>query len=306
MAGLIHGLQHKRLGNNVTVIEQDPASERSSHQAGIGFGPSVGEFLRRYDATGLTPAFTCHHNHVAYRTRKDFLVTKGTRNLTSWGYLYRIMRANYDGFASSACPQPPPPREGDGEAAYLTGKRVTGLEYNTTKQTVTVQYEDVISGRQDTIEAELVLGADGVNSTVRRLLHGPNPQKQYAGYVSWRGTVPEKFVSGETARYFADHISFNLLKRSYIIWYAVRTFALFPLTIMVITDVVQHDNSYVIPTDDGDFGAGERLLNFVWYTHLAEGSDEMKEVFVCTRRVLHPPLSHCSAARYTPWGRPLG
>ena len=213
----MHGLQHKRLGNNVTIIEQDASSSRSSHHAGIGFGPNVEEFLRRYDATGLPPAFTCHRRRVAYRTRQDFLTTKGDHNLTSWGYLYRILRANYDGFASKACPRPPAPREGDGKAVYLTGRRVTGLLY--TKESIAVQYEDVASGKQDTIDAELVLGADGVNSTVRRLLHGPNPQKRYAGYVSWRFTVPQKLVSEETTRYFADNISFNFLKRSYIVWY---------------------------------------------------------------------------------------
>ena len=112
-----------------------------------------------------------------------------------------------------------------------------------TKSWELVYSHDPAEGLNGT-EAELVLGADGVNSTVRRLLHGPNPQKRYAGYVSWRFTVPQKLVSEETARYFADNISFNFLKRSYIVWYVcpLRTCvyiwtSLFLLANVLVTNV---------------------------------------------------------------------
>ena len=40
----------------------------------------------------------------------------------------------------------------------------------------------------DEVEADLLIGADGLHSVVRRQLHGETPVR-YAGYTSWRGVV---------------------------------------------------------------------------------------------------------------------
>lgn len=42
--------------------------------------------------------------------------------------------------------------------------------------------------------------------------------KWYAGYVAWRGTIPEKFVSKETVEYLSDHVSLQFSKRTYLLW----------------------------------------------------------------------------------------
>jgi 2-polyprenyl-6-methoxyphenol hydroxylase-like FAD-dependent oxidoreductase len=47
------------------------------------------------------------------------------------------------------------------------------------------------------IEANIVIGADGASSTVRRLLL-PEVDRTYAGYVAWRGTVKESLLPEET------------------------------------------------------------------------------------------------------------
>ncbi|KAI0913937.1 FAD binding domain protein [Ustulina deusta] len=188
LAGLMQGIQLKRQGANVTILEQDNQSERSSHEAGVGFGQNVEEFLRRFDATGRNISITAL-------------------------LLYRILRANFDHLVSTACPEPPQPSSEDGNAIYLTGKRVIGLEYS--HGTVKVYFEDVHSGKQETIDADLVIGADGVHSTVRKLVHAPT-LKHYAGYVSWRGSVPEKLVSEDTAKYFENRLVFDLMSRTYI------------------------------------------------------------------------------------------
>lgn len=41
-----------------------------------------------------------------------------------------------------------------------------------------------------TVDADLVIGADGIRSTVRTLLKGDAPTR-YAGYMIWQGTIPE-------------------------------------------------------------------------------------------------------------------
>ncbi|KAK7753867.1 hypothetical protein SLS62_004233 [Diatrype stigma] len=170
-----------------------------------------------------------------------------------------ILRANFDGLASTACPNPPLAAEGDGSTAYLTGKRVTALQYTT--ETITVNCVDIHGGRQESMEADLVIGADGIHSTVRRLVDAP-VTKQYAGYVAWRGTIPENSVSKETVEYLSDHLSLQFSKRTYLV-------------------------CYIIPTDAGNFEPGKRLLNWVWYYNLAQDSAEMTDIFTDITGKLH-------------------
>ncbi|MGW0909040.1 FAD-dependent monooxygenase [Streptomyces sp. NPDC002853] len=48
----------------------------------------------------------------------------------------------------------------------------------------------VRTGDGDTIEADLVVGADGINSAVRTALFPAHPQPTYAGFTAWRLVVP--------------------------------------------------------------------------------------------------------------------
>lgn len=174
-------------------------------------------FLAQYDDTGRTSSWAADTLHIAYRRWPSLYRGPISYKTTSWGLLYRILRANFDGFASEACPAPPPARQGDGEAVYLIGKQVTDMRYVAGK--VTVCYSDVAGREPDgELEADLVIGADGLHSTVRDIVKA-SAVKEYSGYVSWRGTVPEKELSKGTADYFINGFSFNVLSRSYIIWY---------------------------------------------------------------------------------------
>lgn len=225
----MHGIQHKRQGNNVLILEQDPHTERGSHAAGIAFSTNLDEFLRAYDTTGQRTCMSSPNTHISWRRHTKVLRIPVPRNLTSWGLLYRILRANLDGLASAAaCPDPPPaPQQqqqpGDGRAEYRAGKRVTGLEC--TGEHVTVRYVDVAdpSGGEESVVADLVIGADGIQSTVRRLVGAPLT-REYAGYVVWRAVVPEKAVSGETSEFFADGLCFEMLKGSYMVWYVLSSY----------------------------------------------------------------------------------
>ncbi|KAK4157188.1 zeaxanthin epoxidase, chloroplastic [Chaetomidium leptoderma] len=237
LAGLFHGLYLKRHGSDVVILEQDPRAIRSSHQAGIAFGPAVEEILAKYDDTAMQSCTPSVATRFAYRKRPNFKDLNIIRHLTSWGLLYRILRANFDGLASDAVPNPPPPRKGDGKAEYRSGKKVTKLEYENGLVTVGFVGED---GTEETLKADLVIGADGVHSTVRTLLQAPTT-KEYSGYVAWRGTILEKDLPPETAAYFANRTCINLLKKTYIVCYA-------------------------IPPDTGTFHPSTRLLNWVWYS----------------------------------------
>jgi len=135
------------------------------------------------------------------------------RHLTSWGLLYRILRANFDGMMSDAVPNPPLPMPGDGEGAYLVGRRVTSLEPEHGMVKVGFITSD---GEEGFLYADLVIGADGVHSTIRNLVHA-QVTKEYSGYVAWRGTICECELVPATALYFADRTSLNFLSDTYVV-----------------------------------------------------------------------------------------
>jgi 2-polyprenyl-6-methoxyphenol hydroxylase-like FAD-dependent oxidoreductase len=136
--------------------------------------------------------------------------------MSNWGTLYLILRANFDGKTSDMMPNSPPSNEGDGKVAYRAGKRAVGLAYSKQDGIVNVEFEDVKSGERHTISAEIVIAADGVHSTVRKILHVPS-EKRYPGYIGWRGTVSERLLSPETVEYFSDRLNFSLMKGTYCI-----------------------------------------------------------------------------------------
>jgi 2,6-dihydroxypyridine 3-monooxygenase len=100
---------------------------------------------------------------------------------------------------------------------------------------------------------DLLVCADGIDSTSRqRLLPAVKPR--YAGYVAWRGTVPENELSAETFDRLRDAISYQLFQNSHIL-------------------------VYPIPSQSGSVEPGYRLMNFVWYRNVAEGT-ELEELMV--------------------------
>lgn len=216
IAGLLQGLQLKRNGANVVILEQDPSDDRHSHESGVQIGPSVVSLLEKYDATGRPSAVPARFLSVAWRKHLRIVNHPAPRHMSNWGTLYLILRANFDGKTSEMVPDSPPGRKGDGKVEYRPGKRATGLSYDKEMGIVHVQFEDVTTGEQDSISAEVVIAADGVHSTVRKILQVPS-NKKYSGYIGWRGTVPERLISPETVEYFSNRLNFSLMKGTYSI-----------------------------------------------------------------------------------------
>ena len=120
-------------------------------------------------------------------------------NLTTWNDLYYRLRANFDSFKSDFCPDPPICSGNKGRAKLDVGKKATNVVYK--DQLVEVEFADMSTGGSGVVEADLVIVADGANSTMRQRLL-PNVRHQYSGYVAWRGAVPEEDVSEETRKLF--------------------------------------------------------------------------------------------------------
>jgi 2-polyprenyl-6-methoxyphenol hydroxylase-like FAD-dependent oxidoreductase len=86
----------------------------------------------------------------------------------------------------------------------VTGAEVTG--YTEHPDGVTLHFADGTSE-----EGDLLIGADGVHSTVRTQLLGPQPP-DYTGYIAWRGhatMTPEEFPPGSFRALFGPGTRFT-------------------------------------------------------------------------------------------------
>ncbi len=83
---------------------------------------------------------------------------------------------------------------------------------------VTVRFSD-----GTTATADLLVGADGINSAVRRQLF-PDAKLRYAGYVSWRGivTAAREIAEGETSESLGCGSRFGIVPigQGRVYWYA--------------------------------------------------------------------------------------
>lgn len=140
--------------------------------------------------------------------------------MTSWGVIYHRLRANFDGYTSDFCPDAPKPAETDGNANFDGGKRVTNISLVPRNSDgvvlVEVTYEDINDGNAlRHVKADMVILADGASSRIRNNLF-PS-ERIYAGYVAFRGTVPEADVSEEAKKIFDPNLTYNTFKNGYIL-----------------------------------------------------------------------------------------
>lgn len=101
-------------------------------------------------------------------------------------------------------------------------------------------YPGVVTADGQRHHGDIVVGADGIRSTVRRQLM-PELRLDLASYVAWRGILPEDELTGMARSRLAEAITYTLLDRSHVLTYPI-----------------------VIP--GGDFG--RVLRNWVWYRNV--------------------------------------
>src|SRR6476620_2533615 len=242
MSGLFAGLQLRARGFAVDVYERVD-SELSGRGAGIVAQPVVTKTMR---ALGIDTADL----GVEMTTRK-ILDAEGRvvveahcpQTLTAWERLYRILR---DAFPV---------------AHYHRGIGLKSFEQ--TSRSVTAHFTD---GRS--MEADLLVGADGIRSTVRQQLL-PTLNPLYAGYVAWRSLLPEQAIPPAIHRELFEHMVFCLPPGEQFLGYPVAG-------------------------PDNDLRPGHRRLNVIWYRP-AEESTELQRLLTDESGVTHslsipPPL----------------
>ncbi len=207
-------------GHDVTVYERTPVplEERG---AGIGLLPMTSRYLRERAGVDVA-AISVATSHI--RTlRRDGSVSHEAAHrylFSSWNTIYREMLRCLD------------------PARYRLGRELVALDPLAPSVTFL---------RGDEITADLLVCADGVGSAARATFDAI-ARPQYAGYVAWRGVVPETELSAPTRAALGDAITYHVGANSHIL-------------------------VYPIPGRDGGVEPGERLVNIVWYRNYRAGDD---------------------------------
>ncbi len=249
VGGSIGGLTAASLlrdtGHDVTVYERSPVP---LEQRGAGIGLLEATYRYPVERAG-TELDAVSVETTAIRTlRRDGSVELEQEHrylFSSWNTIYRSL---FDDWC----------RHDPGQDRYRLGHAMSSFEDD--GSTVSVRFEN---GTEAVVD--LLVCADGVGSTGRRLLQ-PGAERRYAGYVAWRGTVPESELTRATVDRLGDAITYYVHVDSHIL-------------------------VYPIPSVEGDVEPGRRLINFVWYRNYAEG-DELDHLLTDrqgTRRELSIP-----------------
>jgi 2,6-dihydroxypyridine 3-monooxygenase len=220
LGGLTAALVLRDAGCDVRVFERS-ASALQARGAGIAALDVTLRYLT--ERGGLRPEDVCSSTDWIRFLGPDGGIEHEQRHrylFSSWNTIYRSLLPLFDA------------------DRYLLGREV--VSFDLYDHGVSVTLADGSHAR-----ADLLVCADGVGSAARaRLVPGVAPE--YAGYVAWRGTLPERDASPATRRALDDAITYQVLDGSHIL-------------------------VYPIPALDGSLLPGDRLINVVWYVNVAAG-----------------------------------
>jgi len=245
LTGLAAGILLQKIGWEVDIFERSPQN-LSDRGAGIVMQKETLELLRICGAkddsdVGVTLTYRKYLNANGSIASSDRM----PQLMTSWGLLYAWF-----------------------ERSFPAKNYHLGHEFDSVRQgnySVTSHFKDGME-----TEADLLVAADGFRSSIRGLLL-PEIQPKYAGYVAWRGVVPESELSADVLKVFDDNFTFFGMPESHIL-------------------------CYLIPSETGDTGVGQRRLNWVWYWNRTEAeldplltdANGLRRTYAIPPGTLHP------------------
>ena len=242
MSGLLSGLLLRRAGWAVDIYER-VETELSGRGAGI---VAQQELIARLRKLGLA----IDKLGVQISTRKILDVGGQLTHecscpqvLTAWERVYRLLR---DAFPA---------------ANYHRGLGLA--KFTQSSDGVRAYFSD-----GETVDAELLVGADGIRSTVRQQCL-PDVSPRYAGYSAWRALIAERDFPPDVHRELFEFMTFGLPPGEQFLGYPVAG-------------------------PDNDLRPGHRRYNVVWYRP-ADEATKLRWLLTDERGVVHtisipPPL----------------
>ncbi|HEY7657966.1 MAG TPA: FAD binding domain-containing protein [Burkholderiales bacterium] len=214
IGGLFAANWLRAIGWDVTVFER-VGDDLASRGAGIGTHEELRAVIQRLGLTVDETIGVWVHTRVCLERDGSVSHRLATSQLqSSWARVYRLLK---DAFPAGN---------------YRFGMALERIEQDAGG--VTAIFADGTRSRGD-----LLVGADGVYSTVRGLLL-PEAQPRYAGYVAWRGLVDEATFTPAAHKEIFE-----------------RYTMCFPEGEMMLC--------YPVPGRDNDTRPGRRAYNHIWY-----------------------------------------
>ena len=214
IGGLCAGIALQEKGHIVNIFER-AQGDMKDRGAGLVIQPDLMEYLIE---KGIAPrevfGVPATQRQVLDDNGHTALIYPNDTIFTSWNYLWRRLR-NF--FPSTN---------------YFNGFELDSIDHKIGSVTAIFK-----NGEART--ADLLIGADGLNSAVRDYL-APNIHPRFAGYVAYRGLIPESELTQEEVAFFGNKFSIYPYQNSQLL-------------------------CYIVPGANGELTAGKRLYNWVWY-----------------------------------------
>lgn len=214
LAGLAAALELSRLTTaEITVFEQT-AGRLEGRGAGIVMQPEIELLLSISRIPPATVSVPLTERQLLHRHSPPRVFTQ-PQTMTAWDTLYRTFRAALPG------------------VDYRQGSEVTAVTPG--EQGATLTLADGTTSNWD-----IVIGSDGIGSTVRQFVHPQHPA--YSGYVAWRGLELESDLPADLTGELTDRFT------------------------MFSANGVQF-LCYLVPGPGGETETGRRRVNWVWYAN---------------------------------------
>lgn len=217
LGGLFAGTLLRHIGWDVDIFERS-AHDLDSRGGGIVLQPDVVEVFRRIglDFGKISLGVPSIHRTVFNPDGRIRSKQYAPQTQTSWSLIYTTLRSAF------------------GDAHYHQAKVLTKVEQDAATRKVTAHFSD---GTHET--GDLLVGADGGNSAVRQQFW-PQQIPSYAGYLVWRGLIPEDEMPPVAREALHGDFGFANNAGSHIL-------------------------GYLVPGEHNDVRPGHRLYNWVWY-----------------------------------------
>jgi len=218
VGGLFAAAMLRREGHDVRLYERSGGG-LAGRGAGLVGQRDLLALLRAVGCEHVAQVGVVAHERIFLDRAGEIRQRQATPQMQiSWDHLYATMRSKVP------------------DECYVLGRTVLAVEQD--GASATLQFDD---GSRE--EADLAIGADGLGSIVRCAVAGRHAANEYAGYVAWRGLVPERKLPAESA-ILLDRFAFFDMPQS-------------------------HTLGYLVTGPAAETAVGQRRYNWVWYRRVA-------------------------------------
>jgi len=224
-------------GHDVHVYERTECG-LAGRGAGLVAQHEIFEVLRRLGTESVARVGVVAYERIVLAVDGSIASTEPTPQMqVSWDGLYGALLAHV-------------PAQG-----YHAGLTVAGVE-----QSATQAFIHLADGQR--IGFDCVIGADGLGSVVRSVVTPTQRDNHYAGYVAWRGLLPEAEVPPIASSSLFERFAFFFMPGGQAL-------------------------GYLVPGPNGEIAPGRRRYNWVWYRQAA-GVAGLRQTLTDAEGRIHP------------------